>query len=104
MITVLVRFKLPDGVGHEQYIKTAEQAAPNFQGMDGLKTKYFLYHEDGYGGGFYVWESRQQAEALYTEAWADGMEERMGARPEVIYFHTDIVVDNEGGGIRVAAE
>jgi|TARA_B100000315_G_scaffold249626_2_gene281140 hypothetical protein len=103
MITVLVRFKLPDGVGSEQYKKTAEEAAPRFQGMQGLKTKYFLYNEEGYGGGFYVWESREQAEALYTEGWADAMQERMASRPEVTYFETSVVVDNESGAIRVEA-
>ena len=104
MVTVLVKFKLPEGVGSEQYDKTAIEAAPRFQGMAGLKTKYFLYNEEGYGGGFYVWETREQAEALYTEAWADTMEERMGSRPDVTYFETSVIVDNEGGAIQVAAE
>ena len=104
MITVLVTYKLPAGMDRVAAAKLSEDAAPRFQGLDGLRTKHFLYQEaDGLGGGFYAWESRAQAEVFHCEAWLDSMEERMGSRPELTFFETAVVVDNTVGEVQVQA-
>ena len=104
MITVLVKYRLPAGTDRAAAKAQSEAAAPKFQALDGLKTKYFLYQEEeGCGGGFYIWESRAQAEAFHSEAWLDSMEERMGARPELTFFETAVIVDNTAGDILVEA-
>ena len=47
-----------------------EASAPNYQNVDGLRRKHFLLSDDGRtAGGVYLWDSREQAEALYDEAW-----------------------------------
>lgn len=104
MITVLVTYKLPAGMDRAAAHKLSQSAVPKFQALEGLQTKHFLYREEeGLGGGFYAWESREKAEAFHSEAWLDSMEERMGSRPECRFFETAVVVDNAGGQVLVDA-
>lgn len=104
MITVLVTYKLPAGMDRAAAAKLSESAAPKFQALEGLQTKHFLYQEaEGLGGGFYAWETREQAEAFHCDAWLDSMEERMGSRPELTFFETAVVVDNTVGEVQVQA-
>lgn len=104
MITVLVTYKLPAGMDRAAAAKLSEDTAPRFQALEGLRTKHFLYQEaDGLGGGFYAWESREQAEAFHCDAWLDSMEERMGSRPELTFFETAVIVDNTVGEVQVQA-
>jgi hypothetical protein len=94
MITVLVQIKLRDGTTKEEAQANSHAVAPRFQGKEGLQCKYFLYHEEGWGGGFYVWDSREAAESYFNEAWFERMTKDMGTRPQVRYFETAVVVDN----------
>ena len=54
----------------------------------------FIYAEDGWAGGVYLWETRAAAEAFYAGPWLDGIRERYGMDPEIKYFHTACVTDN----------
>ncbi len=104
MITVLVTYKLPEGVDRDAAHKLSQQAAPRFQGIPGLQSKHFLYHQaQGLGGGFYTWDTHEAAEAFHSEAWLDSMEERMGSRPELTFFETAVRVDNAANRIEVEA-
>lgn len=79
---------------------SARASAPLYAGLSGLKRKYFLNGDAG-GGGVYVWESREKAEAWYTEEWAKKIEARFGARPMLTYYENFVVVDNDAGELRV---
>lgn len=104
MFTVLVTYRLRDGVDREAAHRLAREAAPRFQGVPGLQSKHFLYHgERGLGGGFYTWETREAAEGFHSEAWLDSMEERMGSRPQLTFFETAVRVDNAAMRIDEAA-
>ena len=104
MITVLVTYKLPEAMNRVAAHALAEQVAPRFQVLEGLRMKHFLYQEErGLGGGFYTWDSREAADTFHTEMWLDSMEERMGSRPELQYFETAVVVDNNSGEVWVEA-
>jgi hypothetical protein len=51
--------------------------------------------EDGStAGGIYLWKSRADADAMYTESWRAVVREKYGAEPSVTYFETPVVVDN----------
>jgi hypothetical protein len=52
--------------------------APGFREVPGLIRKQFIYAEDGWAGGIYLWETREEAEAFYTGPWLDGIRERYG--------------------------
>ncbi len=104
MITVLVTYKLPEAMNRAAAHALSEQVAPRFQVLEGLRMKHFLYQEErGLGGGFYTWDTREAADTFYTEMWLDSMEERMGSRPELQYFETAVVVDNNSGEVWVEA-
>ena len=104
MITVLVTYKLPKGMDQAAANALSEQAAPRFQVLEGLRMKHFLYNEEqGLGGGFYTWDTREAADTFHTEAWLNSVEERMGSRPELQYFETAVVVDNNSGEVWVEA-
>jgi len=87
----------------EDAIASGLASSPKFSGMDGLNTKYYLNGENG-GGGVYVWESREKAEAFYTPQWYPAMEKIFGVRPVVTYYDNYVVVDNEAGEVRVEGE
>ena len=99
MITTIVQFKLPDGTSLEAATELFEKSAPMYRTMNGLVRKYYLFGEDGTAGGAYLWESRQAAEAVYTDEWREMVTERYGAAPEVRYFETPVIVDNTLGEI-----
>jgi hypothetical protein len=45
-------------------------------------------------GGVYVWNSRSEAEAVYTASWRSFVREKYGTDPTVSYFESPVVVDN----------
>lgn len=79
----------------EQASRSAEQSAPKFRGKPGLLSKHYLRErETGLGGGMYVWESREAAEAHFTAAWRARMTAEVGHEPQVRYFDVPLVIDN----------
>src|SRR5918911_935385 len=69
MITAIVRFPLTPGTKLEDARVLFEGSAPKYRGAPGLVRKYYLFGEDGTGGGVYLWESREAAERMYTTEW-----------------------------------
>ena len=68
--------------------------------MKGLVRKYYLFDEQSrIGGGVYLWKSRADADAVYTAQWKAYIAERYGAPPDIRYFETAVVVDNESDKI-----
>ena len=103
MITAVVRFKLPQGTSLEAARALFEKSAPNYKGVPGLVRKYYLFGEDRTGGGVYLWESREAAERMYSDAWRKMIAERYGAAPEITYYETPIIVDNASRPASAAA-
>jgi len=60
----------------------------------GLPGKQFIYAEDGWAGGVYLWETRAAAEAFYAGPWLDGIRERYGMDPQIRFFETACITDN----------
>jgi hypothetical protein len=94
MITAIVRFPLPQGMSPDDVKVAFEHSAPHFRGAPGLIRKYYLLGADHTGGGVYLWESREAAENMYSDAWRRQIAERFGAAPEIEYFDTPLVIDN----------
>ena len=89
--------------GKEEAIASGLASSGKFAGMDGLHTKYYLNGENG-GGGVYIWEPREKAEAFYTEDWYPAMEKVFGVRPILTCYDNYVVVDNDAGEVRVEGE
>jgi hypothetical protein len=45
-------------------------------------------------GGIYLWNSRSEAEAVYTASWRAFVREKYGTDPTVSYFESPVMVDN----------
>ena len=99
MITAIVNFRLPDGTNAAEAARMFRESAPRYRGVPGLVRKYHVFGEDGTGGGVYLWESREAADALYTDAWREMIRQRYGATPSIRYFETPVIVDNALGEI-----
>jgi hypothetical protein len=94
MITAIVRFPPPQGMSPDDVKVAFEHSAPHFRGAPGLIRKYYLLGADRTGGGVYLWESREAAENMYSDAWRQQIAERFGAAPKIEYFDTPLVIDN----------
>ena len=94
MITVIVQYRLPSSIDLAACAAHFRKIAPEFREVPGLVRKQFIYAEDGWAGGVYLWESREQAEAFYSGPWLDGIRERYGMDPQIKFFETACVTDN----------
>lgn len=95
MITAITTFQLRKAITREEARNIFLSTAPKYQGVAGLVRKCYVLSEDGGTvGGIYLWNSRAEAEAMYTESWRIFVREKYGTEPSVTYFDTPVVVDN----------
>jgi len=95
MITAIVQFRVPSPLTRAKAQEVFSGTAPNYQKARGLIRKYYLLSEDGgTAGGVYLWDSKEDAETLYTQDWKTFVREKYGAEPSITYFHTPVIVDN----------
>ena len=100
MITAIVQFNLPNPVSRDRAQELFLGTAPKYREAQGLIRKYYLVSDDGTtAGGVYLWESREDAERMYTPEWREHISKTYGAKPQVQYFETPVVVDNAVGEI-----
>ena len=95
MITVFTSFKLPKPITRDEARSIFLSTAPTYQGVPGLFRKIYVLSEDGAtAGGVYLWNSRAEAEAMYTQSWREFVRGKYGTEPNVTYFESPVVVDN----------
>jgi len=95
MITAIVEFKLPQPISNLQARKIFLSTAPKYQGVPGLIRKYYFLVPDGTkAGGVYLWQSRKDADRMYTEEWRSFVHGKYGSDPSLTYLETPVVVDN----------
>lgn len=87
----------------EDAVRAAKASAPTFVEAPGLIRKYYLNGDEG-GGGVYLWESREAAEAWYDDDWWVRAEKNFGVRPKITYYDNYVVVDNAADEVRVDGE
>ena len=104
MIVTIVTFHLPRHATLAEITKTFQSTAPKYQGIPGLLRKNYWMSEDGQrAGGIYVWETRTDADRVYTPEWKKFVEGKYGSPPTIEYLHSPVMVDNRDGTISVAA-
>lgn len=108
MHTVMWTFRVPEGTTKAALRQTIEQTAHNYVNIPGLIRKYYGIADDGRSlCGIYLWRSRAQAEAFYTQEWVKLVTDRWGAPPLRTEWETPMVVESEAGrlvtdaGVRV---
>ena len=100
MITALVQFKLPEPMTVDKARAVFGETAPKYREVKGLIRKYYLLSEDGQtAGGVYLWESRAEADQLYTDDWKAFILQKYGTMPSVTFFASQVIVDNLVGRI-----
>jgi hypothetical protein len=98
---VIVQFDLPMRTP-DQAIKGGTASAPIYRELahKGLIRKDYLNGESG-TGGVYLWESREAAEAWFTQDRIAELTQRFGARPRLTWYDTHVTVDNLNNETRV---
>ncbi len=100
MFTSIVKFKLSEPTTKEKAKSIFLSTASKYKDLSGLLRKCYVIFDDGYAvGGIYLWNSRKDAEAVYTESWRDFVREKYGSEPEITYLETPVIVDNVLGEI-----
>ena len=94
MITAIVQYKLPPHIDAAACAAHFRRIAPGFRTVPGLIREQFIYADDGWAGGVYLWESRAAAEAFCSGPWLDGIRERHGMDPQIKFFETACVTDD----------
>jgi putative monooxygenase ydhR len=104
MIVAIVTFNLTKPTTVAEMTKTFESTAPKYKGLPGLLRKNYFVSADGRrAGGIYVWQSRADADRVYTSEWAKFVESKYNVPPQIEYLHSPVMVDNRDGTISVAA-
>ena len=95
MIAALILFNTDGKLSIDEATERFNTTAPNYRGRSGLHSKAYIYEQDGsHLGGFYLWESREAAEAVYTDAWKAKAEEIYGVAPVIRYFEVPVHIEN----------
>jgi len=95
VITVITTFRLPKPVTRDEARTIFLSTAPTYQSVPGLVRKVYVLSQDGStAGGIYLWNSRADADAMYTESWKAFVREKYGTDPLLTYFDSPVVVDN----------
>jgi hypothetical protein len=95
MITTIVQFTLAQPMTRDEARKVFQSTAPKYRGLPGLVRKYYIVADDGRtAGGVYLWNSRADAQAVYTDEWRAFVTGKYGSPPSLSWFETPVVVDN----------
>lgn len=95
MIGVFVTLR---SVDRDRATGVAEKAAPNFEGMPGLRSKAFTWDpETSEATNVYVWESEEAARAFFTPELGQLVTQLYGVEPEIRFVEVAALVDNGAG-------
>jgi hypothetical protein len=95
MIGVVVTFDYEGDLDRARVEKVAANAREMFEGMPGLRFKFFTFDERRQRAlNFYVWESRDVAERFFSEELRDRVTSLYGTKPTVDFVDIAQVVDN----------
>jgi hypothetical protein len=86
---------MANGFDAERVAKVAQESRSLFAGMPGLRSKVYAVDELGRRAtSFYVWDSTEQAKALFTPELTARVTGLYGVAPTVQYSDVLAVVDN----------
>ena len=90
----VVTYRLPDGTDREAALQMFRASIPRYMATEGLLRKNVIYQE-GVGGGVYLWESREAAEAAYSDEWKAYMTEKYNHSPKLVFYEAPITMDRQ---------
>jgi len=101
MITVIVKYKVMKGYTQEEILGMLKSGAEKmFKGMPHLHSKQFCFDfAKNEGLSVYLWDSRQSAEAFFTEDFLKNFDVPVMTSPTVEYYDNIVTVDNRAGDV-----
>jgi hypothetical protein len=97
VIGVNVTFQYDDDFDRERVITVAENARGTFDGMPGLRAKFFTFDDKHHRAtNFYVWDSTDAAHGCFTEEMRGRVTGLYGVPPTIEFVETAQIVDNSG--------
>jgi heme-degrading monooxygenase HmoA len=95
MIGVYVSFQYDGDFDRSRIEKVAENARGMFEGMPGLRSKYFTVDEKQQRAvNFYVWDSSDAAERFFSDELRERVTGLYGVAPTIDFVDIAQVVDN----------
>ena len=100
MFTVIVNFKLPEGITREELISKFDQTISKWRNTPELISKSYIIDLDkGIAGGVYLWKEKIHANIWLGAEFKKMVKDNYDVEPILHYFETPIVVDNIAGSI-----
>ena len=100
MVTVIVNFKLQDGITREEVIAKFEQTFQKWSdNQDLIRKNYLIDLDKGIAGGVYLWKEKMHAEIWLGAEFRKMVRDNYGEDPTFQFFETPVVVDNIAGDI-----
>jgi len=97
MIGVNVIFDYDGDFDRSRVVEVAENARGMFEGMPDLRFKFFTFDEkEQRATNFYVWESKDAAEAFFSEELRQRVAGLYGVAPNIEFVEIAQIVDNSG--------
>ena len=98
MIGVNVSFQYDEGsFDRARVLGIAENARALFEGMPGLRFKFFMFDEAAQrANNFYVWDSKEAALEFYSDELRERVTDLYGVVPEIEFVEVAQIVDNTG--------
>lgn len=94
MIGALVTFPNPRPRSVAEATAEWEKTAPAYETQPGFIRKHYLMTGDSATiGGFYLWESRTDADRFYSDTWHTRITAYAGQEPQVTYFDIPAVIE-----------
>ena len=95
MIGVNVMFDYDGGFDRARVIDVADHARGMFEGMPGLRFKFFTFDEEQQRAtNFYVWESKEAAVGFFSDELRERVTELYGVGPTIEFVEIAQIVDN----------
>jgi hypothetical protein len=95
VIGVNVTFGYADDFDRDRVLKVASNARGMFEGMPGLRFKFFTFDEEQRRAvNFYVWDSKEAAEGFFTDELRERVTGLYGVAPVIDFVEIAEIVDN----------
>jgi hypothetical protein len=97
MIGVNVSFQYNGSFDRARVIGVAASARARFEGMPGLRYKFFTLDESaGLATNFYVWDSKEAALDFFSDELREQVTQLYGVAPTIEFVEIAQTVDNSG--------
>jgi len=97
VVGVNVTFQYEGSFDRARVVGVADNARAGFEGMPGLRFKFFTFDESARRAtNFYVWDSKEAALNFFSDELREHVTDLYGVEPSIQYVEIAQMVDNSG--------